>query len=71
MSYASNRIPLFANKYYTYLDLPLGNDDHDAVAHLNKVKTQKALLGESISPSQSYLYGLAHHSDEAEPHLCR
>lgn len=71
MSYASGRIPLFASKDFTYLDQPLGTEDHDAVSYLNKAKARKALLAESVSPAAQYIYGLAHDTEEAETHVCR
>ena len=70
MSYAGqNRVPLFANKDFTYDSLPLGDDEHDAAAHLNKVKTDKALLSETTTPS--YVYGLSQDPHASEYHLCR
>jgi len=69
MSYSGQgRIPLFANKDFTYDGKPLGNEEHDAVAHLNKVKTAKALrweLANRDKPSRS------HDSGETDYHLCR
>lgn len=46
MSYASERVPFFANRNFEYDDEPLGDDLHDAVEHLNKVKTGRALAWE-------------------------
>ena len=70
MSYAGNgRVPLFAHKDFTYEGSPLGTEEHDAVAYLNKVKTKKALLSETTSPS--YVYGLSEDPYSTEHALCR
>ena len=70
MSYAgSGRVQLFANKEHTYDGLPLGDIEHDAVEHLNKVKTKKALRYELSTTN--YVEAFSHSTPEAEPHLCR
>ena len=70
MSYAgSGRVPLFAHKDFTYQGSPLGTAEHDAVAYLNEVKTKKALLSETASPS--YVYGLSEDPYATEHALCR
>lgn len=69
MAYASTRVPLFANKHFTYDGLPLGDDEHDAVTHLNKVKTRKALRSELSS--QGYVDSFSKDSNPTEYALCR
>ena len=46
MSYSYNKVPLFANRLFKYNERPLGDEDQDAVEHLNKVKTEIALRAE-------------------------
>jgi len=69
MSYSgTNRVPFFANNEFTFEGDPLGDELHDAVKHLNKVKTAKALrweLANGDKPSSSY------DSGESDYHLCR
>lgn len=70
MSYAgSRRVPLFANKDFTYRGLPLGDEEHHAVEYLNRVKTKKALRSELSSSNNVERF--SHRPDEPEPHLCR
>ena len=46
MSYADNRVPFFANRNFMYKGKPLGSEEIDAVEHLNRVKTGRALAYE-------------------------
>ena len=70
MSYAgSGRVPLFANKDFTYRGKPLGDEEHHAVEYLNRVKTKKALRHELSSSNNVERF--SHRLDEPEPHLCR
>lgn len=46
MSYASNRVPFFANRNFMYKGKPLGSEEADAVEHLNRVKAGRALAYE-------------------------
>lgn len=68
MSYSYVRVPLFANKDFSYKQDPLGTEEHDAVAYLNSAKTGKSLRYELSGRDQPTL---AHDSEEPETHFCR
>lgn len=69
MSYAVDRLPLFATPHYTYDGTPLGTAENSAVAHLNRVKTKVALASELTA--QGDVPRLTHYAEETEAHLCR
>jgi len=68
MSYASNRLPLFAANGFTYKGDPLGNEQHTAVEHLRESVVAAALRYELARDGQPELSARSSYPDE---HFCR